>query len=140
MALDWPTLQPGSAGPNVDLPPITHDQLIRYAGALGEFNAVHQDPVAAKAAGYPDVFAQGMLVGGILAQQIQDWAEPARLKNYRVRFLNPAFRGDRLSIRTRITSVELTATPHVVELEAEVMNQDNLILTRAWAVVATEFD
>jgi acyl dehydratase len=50
-----------------DVLTISRTDIVRYAGAAGDFNPVHHDAVAARALGYPDVFAMGLLPAGILA-------------------------------------------------------------------------
>jgi hypothetical protein len=49
---------------------LTRTDIVRYAGASGDFNPVHHDREAALALGYPDVFAMGLLPGGILAARL----------------------------------------------------------------------
>lgn len=49
---------------------LSRTDIVRYAGAAGDFNPVHHDPTAARALGYPDVFAMGLLPGGILAARL----------------------------------------------------------------------
>jgi acyl dehydratase len=87
-------VESGAAGDSWQVGPFTHGAFLRYAGALGEFNAVHEDIDAARLAGYPDVFAQGMLIGGVLANCFNRRFGDESIKSFEVRFLAPAFRGD----------------------------------------------
>ena len=69
---------------------IDRSQLIRYAGASGDFNQIHWDAAAAQAAGLPDVLAHGMLTMAIAGRVLTDWmADPGRVKDFRVRFAAP---------------------------------------------------
>jgi len=46
---------------------LSRTDIVRYAGASGDFNPMHHDAVAARRLGFPDVFAMGLLPGGIVA-------------------------------------------------------------------------
>lgn len=69
---------------------LSRESLVRYAGASGDFNAIHyRDDVAAHV-GLPGVLAHGMLTMGIAVQPIVDWlGDPARVLDYQVRFTRP---------------------------------------------------
>jgi len=68
-------------------PKITRAMLALYAGASGDHNPIHIDSDFAKAAGFPDVFAQGMLVMGLLGQAVTDAVPPERLRAFSTRFV-----------------------------------------------------
>lgn len=70
--------------------PITRDSLVRYAGASGDFNAIHYRDDVARNVGLPGVLAHGMLTMGIAIQPVVDWVgDPARISDYQVRFTRP---------------------------------------------------
>jgi acyl dehydratase len=126
-------VKPGEAGPTARYGPFDHATIIRYAGALGEYNDLHQDVEAARAAGYPDVFAQGMFVGGLVAQTLWNWlGDEGRLRRYRMRVQAPTFRGDALTL----TSWIVTAEAGEAELEARVTNHRGVTVLRAWAAIS----
>ncbi|MFZ2173900.1 MAG: MaoC/PaaZ C-terminal domain-containing protein, partial [Rhodococcus sp. (in: high G+C Gram-positive bacteria)] len=52
---------------------ITRESLVRYAGAAGDFNAIHYSDKAAEDAGLPGVLAHGMLTGALALQTVIDW-------------------------------------------------------------------
>jgi acyl dehydratase len=68
-------------------PKITRTRLALYAGASGDHNPMHIDSDFAKKAGFPDVFAHGMLVMGLLGQAVTDAAPPDRLRAFSTRFV-----------------------------------------------------
>ena len=70
-----------------DFPPITRHRLALYCGASGDHNPIHVDLDFAKAAGYPDVFAHGMLVMAYLGQALTDSVPPPRLRTFSTRFV-----------------------------------------------------
>ena len=67
-------------------PPITRHTLALYCGASGDHNPIHVDIDFAKAAGFPDVFAHGMLVMGYLGQALTDAVAPSRIRAFSTRF------------------------------------------------------
>lgn len=68
----------------------TRTDLVRYAGASGDFNPIHYNDAAAAALGLPGVIAHGMLTMGTALRVVTDWIEdPARVLNYYVRFTKP---------------------------------------------------
>ena len=64
--------------------------LVRYAGASGDFNPIHWSDGAAAALGLPDVIAHGMLTMGTALRVVTYWCgDPARVRSYSVRFTKP---------------------------------------------------
>ncbi len=100
---------------------ITRTDLVRYAGASGDFNPMHSDEVAAKSAGLPSVFGHGMFTAGLLGRAITDYVGVGNLKNYKVRFTKQTWPGETLT--TRITVKNKSADDQLVELECVVTNQ-----------------
>ncbi|MCU0492595.1 MAG: MaoC family dehydratase [Chloroflexaceae bacterium] len=87
-------LTPGDALPTLTLPPVTHNQLVRYSGASGDYNPLHTDPSFARQAGLPDVIAHGMLVMGMLGRMATDLAGPGQVRRFGVRFTGKTELGD----------------------------------------------
>ncbi|MCU1458464.1 MAG: MaoC domain protein dehydratase [Actinomycetia bacterium] len=100
---------------------LTRTDLVRYAGASGDFNPMHSDEVAAKAAGLPSVFGHGMFTAGLLGRAITDYVGVGNLKNYKVRFTKQTWPGEVLT--TKITVKNKSADDRIVELECVVTNQ-----------------
>lgn len=64
--------------------------LVRYAGASGDFNPIHYDESFARDVGLPDVIAHGMLTMAQAARVVTDWVgDPGALVEYGVRFTKP---------------------------------------------------
>jgi acyl dehydratase len=64
--------------------------LVRYAGASGDFNVIHWNHRVATSVGLPDVIAHGMFTMALAARIVTDWAvDPARVVEYGVRFTRP---------------------------------------------------
>ena len=59
---------------------LTRTQIVQYAGASGDYNPLHSDEVFAReVAGYPGVFAHGMLTMGMTGRLLTDWVGDGRL-------------------------------------------------------------
>ncbi len=69
-------------------PPITRHTLALYCGASGDHNPIHVDIDFAKAAGFPDVFAHGMLAMAYLGQALTDVVPPSKLRSFATRFVS----------------------------------------------------
>lgn len=70
--------------------PITRADLVRYAGASGDFNVIHWNERVATSVGLPDVIAHGMLTMAEAARVVTDWVgDPGAVLDYAVRFTRP---------------------------------------------------
>ena len=76
--------------------PLAQPDFVRYAGASGDFNPIHFNDEFAHDAGFPSVFSQGMLQGGILASYVTDWLGAENIRRFRVQFREQVWPGDRL--------------------------------------------
>jgi acyl dehydratase len=95
----------GDRGPVRVVSDLTRTDFVRYAGASGDFNPLHHDVPRARAAGYPDVFAQGMLTAGFGASAVADWFGLANVTYYGVRFQSRVYPGETIRIGGEITAV-----------------------------------
>lgn len=69
---------------------LNRSSLVRYAGASGDFNAIHYRDDVARGVGLPGVLAHGMLTMGLAIQPVIDWiGDPGRVLDYQVRFTRP---------------------------------------------------
>lgn len=66
--------------------PVTHLQLVRYAGASGDFNPLHTDPAIGEMVGTGGIIAHGMLIMGFVGQLLSDYIGPEALRSFGVRF------------------------------------------------------
>ncbi|MGM9923077.1 MAG: MaoC/PaaZ C-terminal domain-containing protein [Bacillus sp. (in: firmicutes)] len=72
--LQYETLQEGQQLEPLVKDPVTKVQLVKYAGASGDYNPLHTDDEFAKKIGMPGVIAHGMLVMGFLGQYVRELA------------------------------------------------------------------
>jgi acyl dehydratase len=69
---------------------VTRADLIRYAGASGDFNPIHWNERFALKVGLPGVIAHGMLTMALVGRAVTEWAgNPAGVIEYGVRFARP---------------------------------------------------
>ena len=74
---------------------LKRENLVRYAGASGDFNPIHWHERHAKAVGLPDVIAHGMLTMATAGRVVTDWVgDPGRVLRYGVRFSRPVVVAD----------------------------------------------
>lgn len=79
-------VQVGDTIPKLVKSPVTHLQLVRYAGASGDFNPLHTDPKFGELIGTGGIIAHGMLIMGFVGQMLSDYFGPTVLRKFEVRF------------------------------------------------------
>ncbi|MCM3766194.1 MaoC/PaaZ C-terminal domain-containing protein [Neobacillus niacini] len=77
---------------------ITHTQLVRYAGASGDFNPIHTVVPFAEKAGLGGVIAHGMLIMGFVGKAIGTWFDVNRLQKFSVRFNSITRPGEKIIV------------------------------------------
>lgn len=117
--------------------PIGRADLVRYAGASGDFNPIHWNERVARSVGLPDVIAHGMYTMGCAVRVVTDWVgDPGAVLQYSVRFTRPVVvpdpGGTTLHVEGRVREIRDDGTVEV-ELSATVTGQT--VLARARAVV-----
>jgi acyl dehydratase len=133
------TVAVGEVRRSVVVEDLTRTRIVQYAGASGDYNPIHTDErFTTEAAGYPSVFAHGMLTMGMTARVLTDWFGPEALRAYGVRFVKQVFPGDTLTATATVTAVHEVDGGRLAELEVETVNQDGDAVVRgtASAVVA----
>lgn len=100
-------LKVGDTHEQVVIEKVNRTHIVKYAGASGDFNPIHHDEEFAKnVAGYPSVFAHGMLSMGLTGRALTDWLGVTALKKYGVRFTRQVWPGDTLTAKLEVTKVE----------------------------------
>src|SRR5580700_2682539 len=82
---------------------LTRTDLVRYAGASGDYNPMHHDEILATAAGQPSVFGHGMFSMGILGTALTDYVGAGNLTHYKVRFSRQTWPGEELTTKIVVT-------------------------------------
>lgn len=112
-----PDIANGTALPPLTVAPITRATLALFAGASGDHNPIHIDTDVAHAAGFDDVFAQGMLSMAYLGRLLTGWVPQERIRSYAVRFAaitpvhgRPTCTGTVVAVEDGLASLELAVT------------------------------
>lgn len=103
---------------------LSRTDLVRYAGASGDFNPMHHDETLATAAGQPSVFGHGMFSMGFLATAITRFVGIGNLVRYRVRFSRQTWPGETLVTRVVVKAVHRGdgATHGLVEMDVRLLS------------------
>ncbi|WP_448680737.1 MaoC/PaaZ C-terminal domain-containing protein [Pseudomonas nicosulfuronedens] len=97
--------QIGDTAPERRVGPISRTDIVRYAGAGGDFNPIHHDETFASRAHYRSVFGHGLLTAGILSAYTASWLGLAAMRKYAVRYVAQVWPGDTLILSGRVTEV-----------------------------------
>jgi len=125
MGLRAADLSPGRTHEAVVVDNLTRTQIVQYAGTSGDYNPLHTDEVfATKVAGYPSVFAHGMLTMGMTGHMLTDFVGDGRLTRFGGRFTSQVWPGDTLTARATVQEVREEDGQKLVELTVSTVNQD----------------
>ena len=106
---------------------LTRTQIVQYAGVSGDYNPLHTDEIfATQVAGYPTVFAHGMLTMGMTGKMITNLIGDGNLKNFGVRFTNQVWPGDTLTTKAEIVSIERNSDTVLINFELVTENQNKV--------------
>jgi len=120
--LDLDKFEVGDPLPDFTKSPITKVQLVRYAGASGDFNPIHTDDTAAKKMGLKGVIAHGPLIMGFASQAICRWVPKYNLRRFKVRLMGRSYPGDVITISA--TVVDKTETRGGTRVLCEIIARD----------------
>jgi acyl dehydratase len=123
MAWTWESVEAGQALPPFVVENLSRTDLVRYAGASGDFNPIHHDEGFAKAAGNPTVFGHGMLTAGFVARCITDAVGVEGLRRFKVRFATRVWPGDTITCAGTITRKYEAEGERRVDGEVQASNQ-----------------
>lgn len=99
-------LQVGESVKEIQLEPVSRIDLIKYAGASGDFNPIHTIDEEAKKAGLPGIIAHGMWTMGNLAKLFTPFYEEGFVKDYSIRFKGMVFLNDVITLKATLKEVD----------------------------------
>src|SRR5689334_13009299 len=123
MPTSWSQVKEGDTIPPFTVENLTRTDLVRYAGASGDFNPIHHDEGFAKAAGNPTVFGHGMLTAGFVARCVTDFVGAANLRRYKVRFATRVWPGDTITCKGKVTRKYNEGGEHRIDGELVALRQ-----------------
>ncbi|WP_019240963.1 MULTISPECIES: MaoC/PaaZ C-terminal domain-containing protein [Bacillus] len=116
--LQYENLQVGQTLDPLVKQAVTKVQLVKYAGASGDFNPLHTDDAFAQSIGMPGVIAHGMLVMGFLGQYVMELAaDSATLTNFKMRFGAITRPGDEITCSAVVKKIYEDKNKQLVDLE-----------------------
>ncbi len=125
MALQASELEVGARFEATLVEDLKRTQIVQYAGASGDYNPLHTDEVfATQVAGYPSVFAHGMLTMGMTGRLLTDTVGDGRLTAFGGRFTSQVWPGDTLTATATVEAVRDEGGEHLVDLSVQTVNQD----------------
>ena len=135
MALSASNLKAGDTYTECLVDDLSRTQIVMYAGASGDYNPVHTDEKFTKeVAGYPSVFAHGMLTMGMTGRMLTNYVGDGRLTRYGVRFTSQVWPGDTLNSTATVVDV----TDGIVNLNVETTNQDGAVVLSGYAAARVD--
>jgi acyl dehydratase len=129
-------LNVGDTRPAREVGPLTRTDFVRYQGASGDMNPIHHDEEFAKAAGFPTVFAVGMLQAGLLGTYLTDWFGPESVRRLGVRFKEQVWPGDVVTLTGVVSGKREEDGDRLVDLELTCTRQTGGVAISGWATVA----
>jgi acyl dehydratase len=119
------SIQAGHTVETILVEDLKRTTLVQYAGASGDYNPLHSDEVfTTKVAGYPSVFAHGMLTMGMTGRMLTNWVGDGRLTRYGVRFVSQVWPGDTLTATAKVEGLRQENGQHIVDLAVSTVNQN----------------
>ena len=111
--------------------------LVKYAGASGDFNPIHWNQRFAEAVGLPNVIAHGMFTMAIAARVLTDWTgDPAAVVEYGVRFTRPVVVPDPQGVTVEVSgTVAGKREGNLVDVDLRATVEGQTVLARSKAVV-----
>jgi acyl dehydratase len=135
MALSANNLKAGDTYTECLVDDLSRTQIVMYAGASGDYNPVHTDEKFTKeVAGYPSVFAHGMLTMGMTGRMLTNYVGDGRLTKYGVRFTSQVWPGDTLNSTATVVDV----TDGIVNLNVATTNQDGAVVLSGYAAARVD--
>jgi len=118
---------------------LTRTQIVQYAGASGDYNPIHTDEVyTTQVAGYPSVFAHGMLSMGMTGMMLTNYVGDGRLTKFGVRFTRQVWPGDSLTAKATVDAVREEGGQHYVDLTVSTVNQDGTEVVSGYATARVD--
>ncbi len=134
MALNANDLKEGTTHSARLVEDLKRTQIVQYAGSSGDYNPIHTDELfATQAAGYPGVFAHGMLTMGMTGKMLTDYVGDGRLTKFGVRFTNQVWPGDDLDSTATFENMEEVDGTTLANFAVTTTNQDGAVVLKGYA-------
>ena len=119
MATLWQDVKVGDPLPTWEHESVTRTDLVKYAGASGDYNPMHHDETLATKVGLPSVFAHGMFSMGLLSNVVVAWAGPGSVKRFDVQFRAITWPGEKVTCTGKVTGKREEGGEKLVDVELQ---------------------
>lgn len=127
MSVAKPAWEIGDELESLTLPPVTRLQLIKYAGASGDYNPIHTIDEAAEEAGLSGVIAHGMLTAATMELPFSPYLEHGYIKELEVRFSGMVYVGDEITVGGRVSEKENSEEGCIYTFEVHARNGESAV-------------
>jgi acyl dehydratase len=117
MAAKWEEVKVGDALPQYVHESVTRTDLVKYAGASGDYNPMHHDETLAAKVGLPSVFAHGMFSMGLLSNVLVGFAGPGSVQRFDVQFRAITWPDDKVTCTGKVTGKREEGGRKLVDVE-----------------------
>jgi acyl dehydratase len=139
MSLKSTELKVGDQHEEIVVKNLSRSQLVMYSGASGDYNPLHTDEIyTTQVAGYPTVFAHGMLSMGLTGKMLTNYVGDGRLTKFGVRFTSQVWPGDTLTAVATVTKLHNEGTIKLLDMEVVTTNQDGEIIIMGYATASID--
>lgn len=139
MALSANSLKVGDTYSECIVEDLKRTQIVQYAGSSGDYNPLHTDEIfTTQVAGYPSVFAHGMLTMGMTGRMLTNYVGDGRLTKYGVRFTKQVWPGDTLNATATVESIEEVDGEKIVNLAVETKNEADEVVLSGYAAARVD--
>jgi acyl dehydratase len=113
---------------------LSRTQIVQYAGASGDYNPLHSDEIfTTQIAGYPSVFAHGMLSMGMTGRMLTNYVGDGRLTAYGVRFTSQVFPGATLTATATIEAIREEGGEHFADISVSTKDEEGVEVIKGQA-------
>ncbi len=113
---------------------LSRTQIVQYAGTSGDYNPLHSDEIfTTQIAGYPSVFAHGMLSMGMTGKMLTNYVGDGRLKSYGVRFTSKVFPGATLTAKATIADIREGDGEQIAAIEISTQDAEGVVVIKGQA-------
>ena len=137
MSLKTKDLKLGDVYEELVVENLSRTQLVMYSGASGDYNPLHTDEIyTTEVAGYPSVFAHGMLSMGLTGKMLTNYVGDGRLTKFGVRFTSQVWPGDTLTASAKITKIYKEREIDFADIDVVTRNQEGTVVVKGYATAS----
>ncbi len=136
MKIEFDKVEVGQEISQITIGPITHADLVRYAGASGDFNPIHNDKDFAISQGLDGTIAHGMLVMAYVGRLCTNWADQKQFKYFGIKFKAMTKPGQTLTCKGKIKRKKEENGERLVTVDVEAVDQNGEIKAAGELIVS----